>query len=125
MVNDLISAKGLTYSKCLILILLNIVLAHSLCAQNKSRARDLGIPFDGSSGPLNGITDVQGVEGGQTISSLPERYPCARERLATQLFVGSGGADHAVFDLIAGFRGCWVNRRALSTLSRRTKWRWG
>ncbi len=66
MVNDLISAKGLIYSKCLILILLNIVLAHSLCAQNKPRARDLGIPFDGSPGPVNGITDVQGVEVGQT-----------------------------------------------------------
>ena len=66
MVNDLISTKGLTH-KHLILILLNIVLAHSLCAQNKPRARDLGIPFDGSPGPLNGITDFQGVEGGQTV----------------------------------------------------------
>ncbi len=29
------------------------------------RARDLGIPFEGSSGPLNAITDVRGVEVGQ------------------------------------------------------------
>ncbi len=30
------------------------------------RARDLGIPFSGSPGPLNAITDVAGVEVGQT-----------------------------------------------------------
>jgi L-aminopeptidase/D-esterase-like protein len=30
------------------------------------RARDLGIPFDGTPGPLNAITDVAGVEVGQT-----------------------------------------------------------
>lgn len=32
----------------------------------KLRARDLGIPFDGSPGPLNAITDVHGVEVGHT-----------------------------------------------------------
>src|SRR5207302_3708447 len=35
-------------------------------AQAKPRARDLGIPFDGTPGPLNAITDVQGVEVGHT-----------------------------------------------------------
>jgi D-aminopeptidase len=35
-------------------------------AARKPRARDLGIPFDGSPGPLNAITDVQGVEVGHT-----------------------------------------------------------
>jgi D-aminopeptidase len=30
------------------------------------RARDLGVPFDGTPGPLNAITDVQGVEVGFT-----------------------------------------------------------
>ena len=34
--------------------------------EKKPRARDLGIPFDGSPGPLNAITDVQGVEVGHT-----------------------------------------------------------
>jgi len=33
-------------------------------AQNRPRARDLGIPFDGTPGPLNAITDVRGVEVG-------------------------------------------------------------
>ena len=31
----------------------------------KPRARDLGVPFDGTPGPLNAITDVAGVEVGQ------------------------------------------------------------
>ena len=35
-------------------------------AQPGPRARDLGIPFDGTSGPLNAITDVAGVEVGFT-----------------------------------------------------------
>lgn len=35
-------------------------------AQNKLRARDLGIPFDGQPGPNNAITDVAGVEVGHT-----------------------------------------------------------
>ncbi len=35
-------------------------------AQTKPRARDLGIPFEGTPGLLNAITDVQGVEVGHT-----------------------------------------------------------
>src|SRR5207302_8665447 len=34
--------------------------------QAKPRARGLGIPFDGTTGPLNAITDVKGVEVGHT-----------------------------------------------------------
>ncbi|MGA3091725.1 MAG: P1 family peptidase [Terriglobales bacterium] len=35
-------------------------------AQTKTRARDLGVPFDGTPGPNNAITDVKGVEVGHT-----------------------------------------------------------
>ncbi len=35
-----------------------------LVAQKKPRARDLGIPFEGTPGPANAITDVRGVEVG-------------------------------------------------------------
>ncbi|HXT47279.1 MAG TPA: P1 family peptidase, partial [Gemmatimonadaceae bacterium] len=35
-------------------------------AQGSPRARDLGVPFDGTPGPLNAITDVAGVEVGET-----------------------------------------------------------
>ena len=48
-------------------ILLGLLLAApAALAQSKPRARDLGIPFDGTPGPLNAITDVQGVEVGFT-----------------------------------------------------------
>lgn len=35
-------------------------------AQIRPRARDLGVPFDGTPGPLNAITDVKAVEVGHT-----------------------------------------------------------
>ena len=34
--------------------------------KTKPRARDLGVPFDGTPGPLNAITDVAGVSVGHT-----------------------------------------------------------
>jgi D-aminopeptidase len=40
------------------------VTGNHLRAQNKDRARDLGIPFDGTPGKYNAITDVPGVEVG-------------------------------------------------------------
>src|SRR3984957_15292925 len=43
-----------------------LALTGLVCAQTKPRARDLGVPFDGVSGPLNAITDVKGVEVGHT-----------------------------------------------------------
>jgi len=41
-------------------------ISHLAFAQDKPRARDLGIPFEGTPGPLNSITDVRGVEVGHT-----------------------------------------------------------
>jgi len=37
-----------------------------LAASDRPRARDLGVPFDGTPGPLNAITDVRGVEVGHS-----------------------------------------------------------
>ena len=47
---------------------LTVVLFCSIVAfaQSQPRARNLGVPFDGSPGPLNAITDVKGVEVGNT-----------------------------------------------------------
>ena len=46
-------------------ILISLALAAALAAQQPNpRARDLGVPFDGTPGPLNAITDVAGVEVG-------------------------------------------------------------
>ncbi len=42
------------------------LLATAISAQNKPRARDLGVPFDGLPGAFNAITDVRGVEVGMT-----------------------------------------------------------
>jgi len=42
------------------ILLCSLSLANSLKAES-DRARDLGIPFAGEPGPLNTITDVQGV----------------------------------------------------------------
>lgn len=46
--------------------LLGAVFCCFAAAQSKQRARDLGVPFDGNPGPLNAITDVKGVEVGNT-----------------------------------------------------------
>src|SRR5512142_913751 len=50
---------------CYALFMLLIV-ATCIAQTPKPRARDLGIPFDGTPGPLNAITDVAGVEVGHT-----------------------------------------------------------
>ena len=65
------------------------------------RARDLGVPFDGTPGPLNAITDVAGVAVGQTtlIEDLANGHkvrtgvtailPRGRESILTPVFAGS------------------------------------
>jgi hypothetical protein len=44
-----------------VLAVLLVALAATMDAQTKPRARDLGVPFEGTPGPLNAITDVAGV----------------------------------------------------------------
>lgn len=55
--------------------IINLLLLSAICgfclpplieAQTKPRARDLGVPFDGTPGQFNAITDVKGVEVGFT-----------------------------------------------------------
>ncbi len=43
-----------------------VMIATLATAQTKPRARDLGVPFDGTPGTFNAITDVKGVEVGHT-----------------------------------------------------------
>src|SRR5437667_6347795 len=43
-----------------------LILTSSVQAQARPRARDLGVPFDGTPGPLNAITDVAGVTVGHS-----------------------------------------------------------
>ena len=50
---------------CWVLIVAILLAPTSIAiAQTSTRARDLGIPFEGAPGPLNSITDVAGVEVG-------------------------------------------------------------
>jgi D-aminopeptidase len=56
-----------TYRLLLVLgamLVLAVVSPSTGSAQVKPRARDLGVPFEGTPGPLNAITDVKGVEVG-------------------------------------------------------------
>jgi D-aminopeptidase len=50
----------------LALCLLTLLSATAAAADLQPRARDLGIPFDGTPGPMNAITDVAGVTVGHT-----------------------------------------------------------
>jgi D-aminopeptidase len=48
-------------------LVLQLVLNTAIAAaQTKPRARELGVPIDGTNGPFDAITDVRGVEVGQT-----------------------------------------------------------
>ena len=49
-----------------LVLVLGCVLPLTATAQDDPRARDIGIPFDGTPGPLNAITDVTGVTVGHT-----------------------------------------------------------
>jgi D-aminopeptidase len=47
-------------------LLVVLMLPDMASAQTKLRARELGIPFDGTPGPLNAITNIEGIEVGHT-----------------------------------------------------------
>lgn len=60
-----------TSRRCLIhssvaAVIVSTALSAPSSAQPKPRARDLGVPFEGTTGPSNAITDVKGVEVGHT-----------------------------------------------------------
>jgi D-aminopeptidase len=60
--------KGQLVSRAAILAVALVAcsLLASAATVAKPRARDFGVPFDGTPGPLNAITDVRGVEVGHT-----------------------------------------------------------
>ncbi len=49
-----------------VVVLLLLAAVSPVAGQEKPRARDLGVPFDGQPGPLNALTDVAGVEVGHS-----------------------------------------------------------
>jgi D-aminopeptidase len=54
------------FAHCLAMATFGALVATGTTAADRLRARDLGIPFSGRTGPLNAITDVAGVEVGYT-----------------------------------------------------------
>ena len=76
-------------------ILLLLVLIGAAPAQEKPRARDLGVPFEGAPGPLNAITDVNGVEIGHSTIIAGEG----------KLVVGSGPVRTGVTAILPRGRG--------------------
>jgi len=55
---------ALTVGCCVVLAAAPIAGAQSAGFEHEVRARDLGVPFEGTPGPLDAITDVKGVEVG-------------------------------------------------------------
>ncbi len=58
--------RSSTLALAALLLLASTTISPSVLAQTKPRARDLGIPFTGTPGPNNAITDVAGVRVGHT-----------------------------------------------------------
>jgi D-aminopeptidase len=70
--------------------LVSILALSAAPAQGAERARDLGVPFEGTPGPLNAITDVAGVRVGQ--ESIVRDLPGGRAARTGVTVVFPGGA---------------------------------
>ncbi len=79
-------------------LVVSVLLALPVAAADPPRARDLGIPFDGSPGPLNAITDVAGVTVGHaTVSEDFADGRAARTGVTAVLPRGRGSLLQPVF----------------------------
>ena len=86
-----------TFFRRALLSLALLPLATALQAA-EPRARDLGVPFEGTPGPLNAITDVAGVEvGHSTIISAEGVMPAVRTGVTAVLPRGKRPPTEAVF----------------------------
>ena len=72
----------------------------ALAQDQRVRARDLGIPFDGSPGPLNAITDVAGVTVGH--STVIEDFPDGSAARTGVTAVLPRGEDSIMLPAFAG-----------------------
>ncbi|HEX5764548.1 MAG TPA: P1 family peptidase [Woeseiaceae bacterium] len=74
------------------------LVVQTAAAAESPRARDLGVPFEGIAGPLNAITDVQGVEVGQ-VSIIEDLAGdrAVRTGVTAVLPLGEASRDTAVF----------------------------
>jgi D-aminopeptidase len=90
-----------------IAIMLAMLRAQAAFAAEAPRARDLGIPFDGSPGPLNAITDVAGVTVGHAtvIEDLPDGH-ALRTGVTAVLPRGRDSLMQPVFGAWFALNGC-------------------
>ncbi len=85
-------------------IILLLLIHFSLHAQ-KPRARDVGIPFDGTTGKFNAITDVKGVEVGySTIISGQGKIFVAKARFVLVLQPFYQGEELIILCMQTGIR---------------------
>ena len=82
------------------LLLVAVVQSHAQTVDGAGleRARALGVPFDGTAGPLNSITDVTGVEVGNTTlvsgdNNSPAKEPVVRTGVTAVLPRGKANND--------------------------------
>ena len=97
MANGRVNNCGIALSALRMGLLVSLLFAHATAA-DPIRARDLGIPFDGTPGPLNAITDVAGVTVGHEtiIKDLPNNR-AVRTGVTAILPRGRDSHDHPVF----------------------------
>jgi D-aminopeptidase len=92
------------------LCIFQVNVADAYVASPVKRARDLGVPFDGTPGDLNAITDVLGVEVGQTTliegeGKLIVGKGPVRTGVTAILPLGKAGADTPVPAAMFSFNG--------------------
>jgi D-aminopeptidase len=99
------------YALVLIFLLSSLIGSRRVSAQNLSamgslglRARDLGVPFDGTPGPLNAITDVPGVEVGfKTLIAGEGRLIVGKGPVRTGVTAILPRGKHSMKSVFAGY----------------------
>jgi len=87
-----------------ILCLILTIAVTQQCAAQSQRARDLGIPFEGTAGQLNAITDIPGVEVGQvTLMSGEGRLEVGKGPVRSGVTVLFPLGQHSDAPVTAGF----------------------
>ena len=93
--------------RCFLSVLFSVLLIQNSLAGEPPRARDLGIPFEGSPGPNNAITDVAGVTVGHStiVEDLPDGR-AVRTGVTAILPLGRESLMNPVFGAWFSLNGC-------------------
>jgi D-aminopeptidase len=82
----------------ILVFMLSLSLSVAAAFAGEPRARDLGVPFSGTPGPLNAITDVSGVTVGHTtLVADPDPKHAVRTGVTAILPRGAASVDKPVF----------------------------